>query len=445
MKRTLLYMTFCLAIFVIAQVFSMPAGAEPGDDDTNAEAASVPKRLITLQFPETPLNTVLDVLSIKTGKKFITDIELAKKKVLLNLRDVTAEEALNALLDTNNLYYIRQSETSNIYVIKSKPDQGQPLFSQQIFFLSFSGAKELEPTIKQKLSKNGQVSVDERTNSLVVSDTGDNLDKISAILKALDIPTLQVQLEAKIVEVKLDSDLQMGVNITSLGHNDKYYTDPLSLYYKNTYGTADSVIPVTAVSHEYNYSQTFAPGLSSGSGVFSFGISNDSFNMSGSIEASKTDTNTQLLTNPRLLVMNNNEATIDIVDQIPYQQATVANGATTESTMFKDVGIKLKVKPQINRDGTIILTVVPENSFVNGYTSDNIPIINMTKASTVFIMRDGETAVIGGLISESKSDTETKVPLLGDIPIIGYLFKKKSTGKQRAELTIFIRAKIIQQ
>ncbi len=445
MKRTLLSTMICFMAFLLAQGFISTAGAEEGDDEAPVSSgAGSPKRLITLQFPETPLNTVLDVLSIKTGKKFITDIELAKKKVLLNLRDVTAEEALNALLDTNNLYYIRQSETSNIYVIKSKPDQGQPLFSQQIFFLSFAGAKELEPTIKQKLSKNGQVSVDERTNSLVVSDTGDNLDKISSILKALDIPTLQVQLEAKIVEVKLDAGLQMGVNIGSLGHNDKYYTDPLSLFYKNNYGTKDTVIPVTAVHPEYNYAQTFAPGLGSGSGVFSFAIIHDNLNLQGDIEASKTDTNTQLLTNPRLLVMNNNEATIDIVDEVPYQQATVANGATTESTMFKDVGIKLKVKPQINRDGTIILTVAPENSFLNGTTADNIPIINTTKASTVFIMKDGETAVIGGLISETKSNTEIKVPLLGDIPIIGYLFKKKSTDKQRAELTIFIKAKIMQ-
>jgi type II secretory pathway component HofQ len=198
------------------------------------------------------------------------------------------------------------------------------------------------------------------------------------------------------------------------------------------------------VHPEYNYAQTFAPGLTSGSGVFSFALANNAFNMEGSIEASKTDSNTQLLTNPRLLVMNNNEAIIDIVDEVPYQQATIANGGTTVSTMFKDVGIKLKVKPQINRDGTIILTVTPENSYLDGTTADNIPIINTTKASTVFIMKDGETAVIGGLISESKNDTEIKVPLLGDIPIIGYLFKKKSTDKTRSELTIFIKAKIMQ-
>jgi len=440
MKRNVLSIALFLALFLWAAGLITKACAEQNDDKAASDST---KRLITLQFPETPLSTVLDVLSIKTGKKFITDIELAKKKVLLNLRDVTAEEALNALLDTNNLYYIRQSETSNIYVIKNKPDQTQALFSQQLFFLNFASAKELEATIKQKLSKNGQVSVDERTNSLVVSDTGDNLDKISAILKALDIPTLQVLLEAKIMDVKIDSSLQFGVDINSLGHSDKYWTDPLSLYYQKNVDPTYS-IPITAMRPEYNYSQTFAPNLNSGSGKFSFSIAHDNFNMNGAIEAMKQDDNAQLLTNPRLLVMNNNEATIDIVDEIPYQQSTIANGGTTQATMFKDVGIKLKVKPQINRDGTIILTVSPENSYLNGTTADNIPIINTSKSSTVFIMKDGETAVIGGLIRETKNDTEIKIPLLGDIPIIGYLFKKKSTAKTRSELTIFIKAKIMQ-
>jgi type IV pilus assembly protein PilQ len=435
-------------------VFSMAGAAFCLDKPTGAGATAPAavasdgeeKKLISLEFPETSLSTVLDILSIKTGRKFITDTELAQKRIILHLKDVTADEALNALLDTYNLYYVRQNETSSIYVIKKKSDKGDEVVqatTSQIFFLNYATAKSLEDTLKKKLTKNGVMSSDERTNSLIVSDTGDNIYKIASLIKALDIPTLQVLLEAKIVDVKIDSELRIGADINNLNPTGKYWTNPLDVYYQQNID-AGFKIPQASIKPEFSYMQTFAPGLSSGSGKMSFSVLSNGYNIDGIIEAMKKDNNAHLLTNPRLLVMNNNEATIDIVDQVPYQERTVNSAGTTISTVFKDVGIKLKVKPQINRDGSIVLSVAPENSFLNGQTADNIPIINTSKSNTTFIMRDGETAVIGGLIRESETQTEFKVPLLGDIPILGYLFKNRSTIKNRSELSIFITARITQ-
>jgi type IV pilus secretin PilQ/predicted competence protein len=430
---------FCLslAVCLVLGGFAPLASAQP---DATGEP---PKKLISLEFPETSLSTILDILSIKTGKRFITDIDLAKKRVLLNLKDVTPDEALNALLDTYNLYYVRQSETSNIFVIKKKPDEVQATVSQQLFFLNYASAHALENVVKQKLSKNGQVSTDERTNSLFITDVADNIDKIGAIIKQLDIPTLQVLLEAKIVDVKIDTKLQIGADITNLARTDQYTTNPLDLYYHNKYDPTGK-IEKTSIKPVASYAQTFSPGLQSGSGKISFSVIGNNYNIDGLVEAMKRDGNARLLTNPRLLVMNNSEANIEIVDQIPYQERTIASGVTTVSTVFKDVGIQLRVKPQISRDGTIILTVTPENSFQNGTTSDNVPVVNKTRSNTTFILRDGETAVIGGLIRESDMKTEYKVPLLGDIPLLGFLFKSHSTEKTRSELTIFITAKVTQ-
>ena len=144
--------------------------------------------------------------------------------------------------------------------------------------------------------------------------------------------------------------------------------------------------------------------------------------------------------------MNNQEAAIDIIEEVPYQSdrtTATTTGSVTATTSFKQVGLKLKVKPQINRDGTIVLQVEPEQSFRTGETIEGTPVINTSKAKTIMMLRSGETAVIGGLIRETETKTENKIPLLGDIPLLGYLFKNVVKNKARHELTIFISAKII--
>jgi type II secretory pathway component GspD/PulD (secretin) len=154
----------------------------------------------------------------------------------------------------------------------------------------------------------------------------------------------------------------------------------------------------------------------------------------------------KVLSNPKLFVLNNQEASIDIVEEIPYLQSkttSASTGDTTGTTSFKQAGIKLRVKPQINRDGSVVLVVAPEQSYRTGEAVDSTPIINTTKSSTTLMLRSGETAAIGGLIRETETNTENKIPLLGDIPLLGYLFKRVQKSKNRTELTIFITAKIV--
>ena len=124
---------------------------------------------------------------------------------------------------------------------------------------------------------------------------------------------------------------------------------------------------------------------------------------------------------------------------------STSTGDISGTTSFKQVGIKLKVRPQINRDGSIILKIAPEQSYRTGESMgpDNIPVIKTSKSETTLMLKSGETAAIGGLIREDEDETINKIPLLGDIPILGYLFKSKSKNKARYELTIFITAKII--
>jgi general secretion pathway protein D len=202
----------------------------------------------------------------------------------------------------------------------------------------------------------------------------------------------------------------------------------------------------TNIRPNVDYSQSLSVMPTVGWGKMAFAVMQGDLNIVGNIFAGVEQKNAKILTNPKLIVLNNQEANIEIIEEVPYiSDRTVAtDGASmTVSTAYKEVGLKLKVKPQINRDGTIVLDVAPEQNFRTGEDLVGTPVLNTSKAKTVMILRSGETAVIGGLIREAETKTENKIPLLGDIPILGYLFKSVVKNKERHELTIFISAKII--
>ncbi|MBN2407201.1 MAG: hypothetical protein JXJ19_05845 [Elusimicrobia bacterium] len=371
---------------------------------------------ISLSFEGVTLGNVLQVLSTKTGRKFITDTDLARMKIVLHLSSVTPEEAVNALLDTYDLYFVRQRDT-DIYVIKSKSASKITMVSK-IFYCNHASAEELETVLATKLNEGGNISHDARTNALIVTDMADNIEKIGMLIEELDTPTQQVLIEAKILDVKIDSELKMGMDITDL----KYIKDP-----------------------EYVYNQQMTPGLSGNYSKLNVGIIEKNYSINAVIEALQSKTDAKILNNPKLLVLNNREATIDIIDEIPYQERTeTEEGGLLTSTEFKEVGVKIIVKPQINKNGNIIIDITPEQSFLTGSSVNNIPIINTSKVQTSFMLKDGETAVIGGLVRETNSNSAYKVPILGDIPLVGYFFKRTDKKTTRSELAIFVTAKVVE-
>ncbi len=388
--------------------------------------------LISIDFQGTTLYTVLNVLSMKTGMKLISDTNLYNKKIMLSLKDVTAEEALNALLDTYDLYYVKQGD-ANIYVIKSKEDKNHITVSR-VIFCNYAKSGDLEKILETRLSTGGKIVSDVRTNSIIITDLADSIDKMEGLIRSLDIPTQQVMLEAKIVDVNLSKGISIGTKINELYRTGAGNTNPITGKPNFAYAT-----PGSGTSLKLNNSFAQA-GIS---------ILQGDWNIDAVIEAGVQDKSAKILTNPKLLVLNNQEASIDIVEEIPYLESKTTSSSTgdvTGTTAFKQVGIKLRVKPQINRDGSIVLQVSPEQSFRTGEMvggSDGTPVVNTSKTTTTLMLRSGETAAIGGMIRETEDGTIKKVPLLGDIPLLGYLFKGVEQNKTRYELTIFITAKIV--
>jgi len=385
---------------------------------------------------------LIRILGAQTKRKFVCDEELSKRIVSLRLDNVTEEEAISTFLNLYNLYYIKPEGTENIYIIKDR--QREPVVTiTKIIPCNYVKSEEMANVLIPKLSKTGSIKSDRLTNSLIVNDMADVVEVIEGLLKEMDKPTPQVLIEARVVEIVLNSGLKLGIGVQNVYNTDKYWLSPIeqerSKIFQDYEISKESLLP------EFNAQMVFGDKIGLG-GALSAAIISAGTNIEGFLEMLASKGVAKILANPKILVMNNHEANIEIVEEIPYQQTTLSNeGNTIITTSFKEVGIKLKVKPQINSDNTVVLTVEPQQSYRTAETFGGVPVIDKSMTQTTFLLKDAETATIGGLIREVENKTEYKLPLLGDIPILGHLFKKTVKSKDKRELNIFITATLVIQ
>jgi type II secretion system protein D len=279
------------------------------------------------------------------------------------------------------------------------------------------------------ISESGAVMSDTRTNTLVIKESLDIIHEMEKLIAELDRPTKQVYIQAEIVEVSSTNDKELGVE-----------------WLWSRSGAVDSRVGTnfdlqTAVSsQEGEATQQVTDGfpfpVGSGLGV---GILNT--NVEAVLKALQKTNNVNLLSRPRVMTMDNQESTIEVGDQIPFQKL---NQFGVTSFEFKDATVQLLVKPHIVDSTYVMLQVSPKADFQNGFTPDGTPIISTRKASTNVKVRDGQTIVIGGLIRDSLIKSESKVPVLGSIPLLGLLFKSTKSTKIKTELIVFITPIIIE-
>ncbi|MGD0511567.1 MAG: hypothetical protein ABSA33_07070, partial [Candidatus Micrarchaeaceae archaeon] len=295
-------------------------------------------------------------------------------------------------------------------------------------------------------------SFDLRTNSLIVTDTPEGFLSLGAVISELDKKPQQVIIEAKIVEVDLNKSSDIGIqwqaastvkndsNVqiynggsqaqsvsTALGPNAVQNANVVSPLNTSAGGTGVS-FPATAVSGEI--------------ASIAFGLVTNQGQLTGLLSALAQKGLSKLLSSPKVTTINNQEAKIMVGQKIPYTTTTVSVSGSTQQTNFLDVGIKLTVTPTINSDQRITLNVHPEVSlYVRADPAG--PVIGAREAMTTVIVNNGDTVVIGGLITDQDIKSATQVPLLGDLPVIGQLFRENSTSKARTELLVFITPQIL--
>lgn len=297
--------------------------------------------------------------------------------------------------------------TQTAPVIETAPELG--MISVMLKFLR---AENLEPTVANLLTEYGAISTDPDTNTLIISDTRENLQRIVAEIRNTDQTPKQVLVEVAIIDVQLNDDTEIGINWNKL----------LS-------------------GNSVNYTQSLNDLTSS---FGSLAIINGRIDVV--VKALQKVRNTEILSRPSLLVVSGQTGVIETVEEIPYKEVTESSGGggganAISSTMFKNAGMKLTVSPIITDDGKIFLAIEPDQSIntgVAGAFSTDVPIVDRRRISTKLYLEDGQVVIIGGLRSRDVRISQDKIPILGDIPFIGQLFSSDREVIEHSELLIMI-------
>jgi general secretion pathway protein D len=309
------------------------------------------------------------------------------------------------------------------------------------------GLPTKQPAEKGKepaISTNVKIAADKATNSLVITATPEEFTVLESIIKQLDTPRRQVFVEALFMEVSSAKALSLGVNWTVAGTHD--------IDNKNTLifgGSNPNPLP-TLVDTTTN---TFIPptGLSVGALTFPFTFGSVTVtNLAALIQAAQTDSDFNILSTPQLMTLDNQEATVVVAENIPYSTRLDLGTSTTDRAIqqfeYRDVGVTLKVTPQINEKRFVKLKIHEEVSrVVNQQTVSGVlaPTTRKRSADTLVEVKDGETVVIAGLIGDDRTSTRAAVPCLGDVPLLGWLFKSISQEKQPTNLFVFLTPHIV--
>ncbi len=383
---------------------------------------------VNMDYTDVPLASILQSFAYTYNLNIVPPKDI-KERVTISLKDVTLDEALEAVLTSTGYSYYKKGNL--IYVYPSVgPDEASLITSS--FSLKYLTASDAQNLLAKSLSPKGDVKVNEVTNSLIIRDYKPVLEKIKELLDEIDTPPYQVLIEAKLVDIS-SSDLQnIGVTYSA------DYTAPGGFFQKEdeTYEGTD----------EAKGTGNF-PGTSSTLSGGQFKL--DTFimkhwNATATIDALVQDRKANILASPSIATLNGKEARIVIGEKVPYKEKTQTTTGTTETTKFIDVGVTLRVTPRISPDGNITMNVHPEVSSVSALL-DAGPRITTREADVEIRVKDGQTIVIGGLIKNENNRNRSKVPVLGYLPVVGYLFGSLDTNIVQSELAVFITPHIIRE
>jgi len=437
------------------------------EDATEGIAETAPGN-VTMDFKSADINNVLRILSYKSGVNIVAGPEV-KGLVTIRLTNVPWEKALDVVLRTYGFSY---EKVGNIIRVTTIESLKQEELTTEVYTLSYGKAEDVTEAIENMLTERGKTRFDERTNTLVVTDIPTNLYKISQIVEKLDRRTPQIMIEAKVIETTLADDERLGIDWNlqlSLTGASRPTSFPWGRFSEHDFeqsltrffppGQTELTVadtgealattgdfPVTGGPQQY---QTF-PWVETTD--FTLGSLNAS-SFSAAMEYLDTRTDTDILSHPRITTLDNQEANI-LVGQIigipTYERNSETGQMEITGYQDKQVGVKLNVIPHVNVEGDITVIIKPEISALLRYDTLDAsrgivaPVFSTREATTQVMVGDGETIMIGGLISKQSIDNVDKVPLLGDIPFIGKaLFTKTNKDIDRTEVIIFLTVRLV--
>ena len=434
---------------------------------------------LTLNFQDIETRAVLQLLADASGQNIVVS-DSVQGAVTLRLQNVPWDQALDIVLRTKGL---DKRRNDNVIIVapteelaarekaelaaRQDVQELAPLRSEYLQ-VNYAKAADLAALIKTQgegglLSKRGSVSVDERTNTLLLQDSADRLDDIRRLVGTLDIPIRQVQIEARIVIVSDDFSRELGARagfsgFDQLGSN-LGYTSGSALANDQALGgildnrtdsdpTNDNQIPIITSDDINQPSKRYNVNLpvANPAGSLAYMLLGRDFVVDLEISAAQAEGRGEVISTPRVVTANQREAVIEQGTEIPYQESA-SSGATTIS--FKKAVLSLKVTPQVTPDNRIILDLNVKKDSVGqvivGGAGQQIPSIDTRTITTQVLVNDGQTVVLGGILETERRETEKKVPYLGDVPVLGRLFKTTGKSNNKDELLIFVTPKILRE
>jgi type IV pilus assembly protein PilQ len=427
---------------------------------------------LTLNFQDIETRAVLQLLAETSGQNIVVS-DSVQGSVTLRLQNVPWDQALDIVLRTKGLD--KRQDGNVIYVAPTDELQArekQQLESQKAIVelspvrteymqVNYAKASDLAGLIKSQgktslLSDRGSVSVDDRTNTLLLVDTAERLADIRRLVSTLDIPVKQVLIESRIVIVNDSFARELGVRfgsayVNNVGNDGTFWLGNNGL--NNATGDGGPVIGTGVNNGNANVITGAAPERY----IVNLPVANPAMNLAMTllnsdyivdleITAAQREGRGEVVSAPRVITANGQEAYIEQGREIPYQESA-SSGATT--TQFKKAVLSLTVTPQITPDDRLILDLKVTKDSVGQYvpsaTGGLVPSIDTRQITTQVLVNDGQTVVLGGILETDKRDDVSKVPFLGDIPGLGVLFRKKSVTDEKNELLIFVTPKILRE
>lgn len=408
---------------------------------------------ISLDFQDVPVRQVLQIIAQVNGFNLVTT-DTVNGNVTISLSGVPWDQALDMILKIRgldkrlegNILLIAPTEELSARETQQLQSKQQVQNLAQLksahIEINYAKADEIATILKTSdggiLSDRGNVTVDARTNTILIRDTLESIDEARRVINALDIPVKQVLIESRMVTVRDNVDEQLGVRWGFTGAGDNNSVSG-SIVGADTAGQGS----VPDIGDRLNVNLP----VSSAAGTIGFQIANllDGNILDLELSALEAENKGEIIASPRITVANQQEAYIEQGTEIPFVQAT-SSGAT--SVEFKKAVLSLKVTPHITPDDRIILNlVVTQDTRGDTVATSTGPAvaIDTQEISTQVLVENGETIVLGGIFQQVSTNDVTKVPLLGDIPYFGNLFKTTSTIEQKRELLIFVTPKIIEE
>ncbi|HSC80993.1 MAG TPA: type IV pilus secretin PilQ [Chitinolyticbacter sp.] len=409
---------------------------------------------LSLNFQNVEIRTVLQVIAEFTGLNIITS-DTVSGSLTLRLKDVPWDQALDIILQAKGL---DQRRAGNVLWVAPRDElaakEKQELEAKkqiaeleptrtETFQLKYQKADDFKKILtddKQKiLSSRGSAVIDPRTNLLIIQDIPSKLDQIRGIIEKTDIPVRQVMIEARIVEAEDGFGRNLGVKLHALGWKGDV-TAGGGLTTKDYDTVSGDSYPGPAIAGNIPSVNLPAAGLGGfGAGSIAMLVAGTDGLLGLELSALEQDNKGKIISSPRLVTADQTEAVIEDGQEIPYSESA-QNGATSVS--FKKATLSLRVTPQITPDGNVIMDV-KVNKDSRGEATIAGPAINTKQVSTKVLVENGGTVIIGGIYIQETSSTVTQVPLLGDIPVVGNLFKNRANIDNKRELLIFITPKVI--